>query len=408
MQWRLPILRGLAVIVLSGLFVINAIPVRGQSVSTAPASHTASFPDESILTDPFVQTEGRRGIDRLYNMEFEEAERIFAEINRRYPDHPIGPFLEGLNIWWNHIMLNLSDTSHDEAFLATMDAVVERCDELLDEDGDSLDALFLKGAALGFRARLYSNRERWMKAVMDGRRAVSAVRKVGDLAPETPDYVFGKGMYDYYAAIIPEHYSFAKAVMFFLPDGDREQGLRQLEQAAENGQYIQTEAVYFLLQIHYLYENDYRKSREYATWLRGRHPDNPYFHSFEARVYARWGQWDQARKGFRSVLERYQQRQTGYNDYFAQQALYFLARDRMHAGAYDAAIDYLVKLEALTTDDSDDNPYRVLGRLRQGMAYDALGKRDAATQRYREVLELDDHDEAHDRAQEYLKEPYKG
>lgn len=408
MQWHQSILRSLAVVGLSGLLVLSASPARGQSASHAAPAPRAAFPDESILADPFVQAEGRRGLDLLYNMEFEAANEIFAEINRRYPNHPVGPFLEGLNIWWNHIMLDLPDTSHDEDFFAAMEAVVARCDEILDEDPDNLDALFLKGAALGFRARLYSNRARWMKAVTDGRGAISAVRRVGDLAPGNPDYVFGKGMYDYYAAIIPEHYSFAKAVMFFLPDGDREEGLDQLERAAEHGQYIQTEAVYFLLQIHYLYETDYRKSREYVSWLRRQHPDNPYFHSFEGRVYARWGQWRQARNEFASVLERYQQRQTGYNDYFAQQALYFLARERMQAGAYDAALDYLVKLEALTTDETGENPYKVLGRLRQGMSYDALGKRAAATQRYREVLELDDHDGAHDRARKYLETPYGG
>ncbi len=408
MQWNNVFVRGLAVAVLGGLLAIGVVPVRGQAPPYVRAADTARYPDESILADAFVRTEGRRGLDLLYNMKFEAANRIFDQIKRRYPNHPIGPFLEGLNIWWNHIMLDLPDTSHDEAFFAAMDAVIERCDEILARDADNLDALFLRGAALGFRARLHSNRSNWMKAVMDGRRAVGAVREVGELAPNNPDYVFGKGMYDYYAAVIPEHYSFAKAVMLFMPDGDRERGLRQLEMAARQGQYIQTEAVYFLLQIHYLYETDYWKSREYVAWLRKRHPENPYFHSYEARVYARWGQWRKARAVFEEVLNRYRQRKAGYNDYFAQQALYFLARERMHADAYEEALDYLVKLEALTAATSEENPYKVLGRLRQGMVYDALGKRAAAERRYREVLQLEDHDKAHERAKKYLKTPYEG
>lgn len=403
----------IAVLVASVAAAPQPIMAQTQPASYPSSADSASetdvrYPEESILSDTFVRTEGKRGLDLLYNMKFDQANAIFSEISRRYPDHPIAPFLKGLNIWWNEIMLNLPNTAHDEAFFSAMDEVITRCDEILEDDPDHLDALFLRGAALGFRARLHSNRENWFKAVLDGKRAISDVREVGQLAPDNPDYVFGKGMYDYYAAIIPENYSFAKAVMFFLPDGDRERGLAQLKMAAQNGQFIRTEAVYFLLQVHYLYEKDFAKSRQYATWLREQHPDNPYFHSYEARVYLRWGQWRAATRIFESILARYQQQKEGYNTFFAEQALYFIARDRMRTDAYEDALDYLVKLEALTAGASSPSPYSVLGRLRQGMAYDALGKRAAAERRYREVLEMEDINNSHERAETYLDTPYEG
>jgi len=393
-------------------------PLPTQAQTPRPTAYTAAgdsasdpaarYPEASILSDRFVRTEGQRGLNLLYNMQFEPAKAIFDEISRRYPDHPVAPFLKGLNIWWNEIMLNLPNTAHDAAFFAAMDEVVARCDAILEDDPNDLDALFLRGAALGFRARLHSNRANWFKAILDGKRAIGDVRQVGQLAPSNPDYVFGKGMYDYYAAIIPENYSFAKAVMFFLPDGDRERGLQQLKMAARNGQFIQTEAVYFLLQVHYLYEKDFARSRRYASWLREQHPDNPYFHSYEGRVYLRWGRWNAAARIFESILERYQAQQAGYNAFFAEQALYFIARDRMRTDAYEEALDYLVKLEALTAGATSESPYGTLGRLRQGMAYDALGKRAAAEHRYRQVLEMEDVNNSHERAERYLQAPYDG
>jgi hypothetical protein len=42
------------------------------------------------------------------------------------------------------------------------------------------------------------------------------------------------------------------------------------------------------------------------------------------------------------------------------------------------------------------------------MVYDALGKRDAAVQRYREVLDMADVNDSHDRAEQYLDTPYDG
>lgn len=376
----------------------QAVPVSAESDS-AP---------RSILDDPYVRTEGKKGLDLLYDMKFEQANAIFDEIVSRYPNHPIGPFLRGLNIWWNHIMLDLTDPSHDEEFFAAMEEVVARCDRMLERDEDNVDALFLKGAALGFQARLHSNREDWFAAVVDGKNAIGYVRRVGTLAEDTPDYVFGKGMYDYYAAIIPEQYPLSRAVMMFMPDGDRERGLALLRQAAEEGRFIQTEAVYFLLQIHYLYEHDYGTSHRRVQWLRNQHPDNPYFHNYEGRVYARWGRWRAAREVFASVLKRYRTQQTGYTDAIAEQALYYLARERMIRDAYDEALQYLVQLDALTARDDGHTPYRALGRLRQGMVYDALGRRAAAERSYREVLEMDDHHGTHDRAERYLETPYEG
>ncbi|NBC16894.1 MAG: hypothetical protein GVY18_06200 [Bacteroidetes bacterium] len=378
-------------------------PVQAQT----PEAVAATTPDASVLDDTIVRFQAKRGLDLLYNMRFEEARRLFDQIDRRFPEHPIGPFLKALNTWWK-ILLDLSNTEHDAAFYAAMDEVIARSDRLLAEDRDHFDALFFKGAALGFRGRLRSNRREYLKAATDGKRAMDYVLAVAERAPENHDYVFGKGLYDYYAAVIPNRYPFAKPVMAFFPDGDRERGLRELKRTATKGYYVQTEAVYFLLQIYYLFERNYQKSVEHVTWLRERHPDNAYFHAFEGRVYAKWGQWRRAERIFQAVLERYQARRPGYNAGTAEQALYYLARAQMATDRFDQALGYLVKLEALTARSDDDSYFKVMGRLRQGMTYDALGQRDVARQRYQEVLRMKEWASSHDRAERYLNRPYRG
>ncbi len=366
-----------------------------------------STPDEgpSVLEDPYVRAEAKRGLDLLYDMRFDEAAALFDRIDRRFPDHPIGPFLKALNLWWE-ILLDLSDTSHDDAFYAAMDEVIARSDRLLMRDGTSFDAMFFKGAALGFRGRLRSNRGAWLKAARDGIRAMDYVLGVAEARPENDDYAFGKGIYDYYAAVIPERYPFARPVMVFFPRGDRQRGLQALERTAREGYYIQTEAAYFLLQIYYLFEQDFDKSVYYATWLRERHPGNAFFHAFEGRVYARWGRWLRAREIFSDVLGRYEAGTPGYTAGTADQALYYLARSYMAYGDYRTALTYLMRLEALTARHTDDTYFKVLGRLRQGMCYDALGQRTLAEARYRSVLQMEDQAGAHDRARRYLQVPY--
>ena len=361
----------------------------------------------SVLSDPFLRDVGKTGLDHLYNLEFDQAHKAFDRIEAHYPGHPIGPFLKSLTIWWE-ILLDLEDQSHDDEFYKAMDDVVARADRMLMRDEHDVDAMFFKGAALGFRGRLRSNRGHWFKAAMDGKKAMDYVLRVPELESQNPDFSFGKGLYDYFAAVVPDKYPYVKPVMVFFPEGDRERGLEQIRHTAENGYFIRTEAAYFLLQINYLYELDYEACVRYVSWLRKHYPRNAFFHVLEGRVYARWNRWDRSETIFHEIVERFKQGQTGYNAALAEQSLYFLARREMRKRDHQAALTYLHQLEALSSRSQDETYYKVMGRLRQGMAYDALGQRRTAIARYREVLKMKEHSHAHKSAEDYLKEPYGG
>ena len=362
-------------------------------------------PAGSIFDDPVVQTEISEGLDDLYNMHFEAAARRFERIARRYPEHPAGPFLEALNLWWK-ILPDLSNEAHDDAFFAAMEEVIARSDRLLKQDDDAFDAMFFKGAALGFRGRLRSNRGKWFKAARDGLRAMDYVLDVVEREPDVADYAFGKGMYDYYAVAIPEQYPFLRPLALFFPDGDRERGIEALRRTVRDGRFVRAEAAYFLLQIYYLFENDFERSVEYAVWLRERYPDNSFFHTIEGRVYARWARWDLSDPVFEDVYARYRAGRTGYNASLAAQALFFLARSRMAYGEYEAALPHLNALQEAAIRDAADYRFVTMGRLYAGMAHDALGRRSEAVAAYREALRTKDWSRAHKRARQYLDAPY--
>jgi tetratricopeptide (TPR) repeat protein len=382
----------------AGLLIPRAVQAQAQSASF-PVSTT------SALDDPLVQQWGEDGLDLLYTMKSAEARALFDRIEERYPGHPIGPFLNGLIVWWE-IMPDLNDERHDDAFYDAMDEVIKRCDRILDRNSENFDAIFFKGAALGFRGRLRSNRGVWFKAAMDGRGALKYVFHIAERDTSNADYVFGVGVSHYFADVVPEKYPVVRPFMSFFPDGNRDEGLRELHRVADEGRFIQTEAIYFLLQIYMIYETDYAESLKYARMLRERHPANPYFHVMEGRVYAQWGRWKQALPIFDEVLARYQEGQAGYTPAMAEYALYYRARSQMVFREYGEAITSLIQLEALVSRRREDTYFKVLGRLRQGMCYDALGQRKVAVARYREVLKMEDFSGAHDRANRYLKQPF--
>jgi tetratricopeptide (TPR) repeat protein len=94
----------------------------------------------------------------------------------------------------------------------------------------------------------------------------------------------------------------------------------------------------------------------------------------------------------------------------AEQALYLLARVEMWQGRHDEALAYIAQLERLTA-TRPINEYKALGRLRKGMALDAMGRRQDAVRCYRDVLAMkggyDGDSDVRSRAKGFLKKPYR-
>lgn len=369
----------------------------------APAGSAQAQRSGSLLEDPGFRATATAGLEFLYDMRFEHASALFRALSARYPDHPVGPFLEALVPWWQ-ILADLDDERRDQAFFEAMNEVVARSDRLLRRDRNDLDALFFKGAALGFRGRQHANRRRWLPAARDGVRAVRYINAVAEARPRNADFLFGRGLYEYYVAATPERYPWSRPFVAMFPEGSRARGLALMHRTFREGTYLRTEAAYFLLQVYYLFEPDYTKARQFASWLREQHPNNAFFHTLEGRVYVRFGRWEEAERVFREVLRRYDQRRPGYTVAAAEQALYYLARNQFTAHNYDRALGLLARLEREGAGRT--GAFQTLGRLRQGMAYDALGQRERAVHYYRRALALPDAAGAHDRARRFLRVPF--
>ena len=359
----------------------------------------------SILYEPEVRVSAKAGLEALYDFRFEEADSLFQVISSGYSNHPIGPFLEALTLWWS-ILLDLTDTAQDEAFFEAMDKVIARSNERLNVDEHDFDAMFFKGIALGFRGRLRSNRRDWIRAASDGKRAMDYVLAVANADSTNADFVMGRGLYQYYAALIPKRYPVLRPITAFLPPGDRAAGLVELMRTARDGYYMQTEAMYFLVQINYLYEKNFQASVQQISWLRDRYPRNSFFHTLEGRIYAEWHQWQVSDTVFTEILRRYKAREIGYTAAMAEQALYFLARSQIVKGDPSTALSHLISLEALAARLDTDSYFKVAGRLYQGIAYDLMGERDRAVTRYKDVIQMKRWGASHSNARRYIENPY--
>lgn len=354
-------------------------------------------------TEEYVQ----QGIEQVYNYELEPARASFQKIVDRYPEHPGGHFFVAM-IDWMQILVNMEDESLDDRFFEQLETVIELSDNILKKRSHDISALFFKGGAIGFRGRLRAHRGSWVRAANDGRRALPIVRRAEKLSPDNADILLGKGIYNYYASVIPDKFPWVKPFLIFFPKGDKEEGLDQLRTASQNARYAGIEASYFLMQILYFNEKKYREGYELARDLHSRFPRNPLFQRYYGRFNVALGRWDDAYETFSSVIERYNNGQKGYYLPAVREAEYYVAQYLFNNNSLEEALDhYASVLEYSNRLGSDvQSGFVILATLRKGMIYDALEERGKALEYYRKVRSMDDYQGSHNLAERYIESPY--
>jgi tetratricopeptide (TPR) repeat protein len=359
------------------------------------------------LDDPGLDQRVLRGIDKLYNYEFDRADSDFTEVIRQRPDHPAGYFFRAM-VQWERIISNFDDESQDDKLYQMLDVVIEMCEKHLDEHPNDVTAMFFNGGAVGFRGRLRANRGKWVGAANDGMVALPLVRRAYELEPNNYDVLLGIGIYNYYASVVPEKYPIVKPAMIFFPSGDRKKGLEQLRQASQNAKYAKVEAMYFLMQNYFVYEKDYANALELARKLHTKYPNNSMFHRYVGRCLVSTGYLGEAKDIFSDIEKRCSKKQLGYDTYDAREAYYYLGKFDFMAGRFDAALNYLYRTDELSRKIDKDEPsgFMSLGNLLIGMIYDAQGKRQDAIQQYKKVLAMKEYEDSHTESKKYLEKPY--
>ena len=357
--------------------------------------------------DAEFETHTQRGINEVYNLDFENAENEFRRLVVLRPKHPAGPFFLAMVQWWK-IQTDLDNDQYDDQFHDALDGVIALCDEMLEHNQNDVTALFFKGGSIGFQGRLETHRSQWLAAANAGRKALPIVQEAASLDPNNYDIQLGMGIYNYYAEIVPREYPFVKPLMVFVPPGDRQKGIEQLRLAAEKGKYASVEASYFLMQLYYQFEKNYPLALEIATRLHERFPNNMLFHKYLGRCYVSLAEWSQVAEVFREISSRAQQGQRGYTPATEREAAYYLGLCAMNDRRYDEALKHLYRCDDLSraVDKGEVSGFMVMANLKVGNIYDAQSKRSLAVQQYQKVLDMKEYMGSYKTAEQYLKTPF--
>jgi len=343
------------------------------------------------------------GSNYIYNVEFDSARTCFSEVIRRYPDHPVGYFLDAMVEWWGMTIHRNEDVFKDD-FEDKIDLVIEKCDDILEKKPTDLVALFFKGGALGYRGRYNAMYDNWIRAALDGKKAFDIMSECYLIAPNNHDILLGTGIFNYFSSAIPEKYPMAKSVMFLLPPANKSLGLAQLKAASEDSRYSQTEAKVTLMQSYYTFEKDYIKAFGVASELHNLYPNNPYFHRYLARIYIKLGRWNDLEKEWRLIVKKSIKKMPGYNNKTAREGLYWIGSALKRKGKYISAIKYFNKCSEVSVYmDDEESSYRLASLFKIALIYYNQKKYKKAKNQFELILDMPDYQNQHKSSENYLK-----
>lgn len=378
--------------------------VRNCFAQNAGRDSVFNSPSKYLLLDKALQYRITKSINTMYDFNFPAAERDFAVIAYQYPEHPLPYFLVALGYWWR-IEIDVTKGTYDQPFLKYLDMAIEKAEVMLDADETNKEAAFFLAAGYGFQGRLYSERKSWTKAAWAGRNALKYMELSRGEEEFNPELLLGDALFNYFSVWIPENYPLLKPVMALFPKGNKELGLRQLEEVATNAFYTRIEAQYFLFRLYASEEKKPYEALQISEYLHSKFPNNPYFHRSYARHLYTVGRWNEAVKQSYEILDRIDSKQSGYESNSGRYAAFFVAQyyDRTNESK-EAKKYYLKTISYGEESESQESGYYLHSLVQLGIISMEEGNKAQAKKYFKEVKKYAKRKHpSHVAAREYLK-----
>jgi tetratricopeptide (TPR) repeat protein len=373
----------------------------------------AGFPD------PLIQ----KGFDHFYNLEYDEAIAAFRQYIAKHPDEPRGynhlaqailyremyrtgaletELVSGSNPFLRRPKMNPSPEDQKE-----FDDAIQRSMELsqarLKENPRDTQALYTLGVAHGLRANYnFLVRKAWMDALRDATQARKLHNRVTELDPNFTDARLVQGVHEYVVGSLPWHWRTLGFLVGFR--GNKQQGIRILQEVAEKGDVNKLDAKVLLCAI-------YRRERKpelaipLIQELMAAYPRNYLLYFELAQMYSDAGDKDKALETLARLEHLRNSGAPGFarvpmeKIYFARGNIQFWYRD------LDQALENIRKAAARA--DHLDLNTGVLALMRLGQIYDLKGRRQEAIQAYRRAIAYAPESDAAKESRRYLITPYR-
>lgn len=375
----------------------------------------------------------RSGLDALYNIDYDKAERDFKEIVKLMPNHPGGYQLLAARVW----IKTLYESRRLQSSLYNSDSFYTNGDDKVDpkivtefrnltrqsrqlaeaklkEDPKNIEALDFLANTEGLKASFEEAVERrHFAALRDGNDAVDHHREVLKLDPKYIDAQITIGLYEYVVGSLPLGIKIIAGATGYR--GSKKRGLAMLEQVAKEGRWAQDDAKSVLILL-YTREKRYEDVLKLTRELSAKYPRN-YLLRLETAdaLVALAGQKRKAKdlvgavqsekEAFAVFDELLRDRNVRDSAARALDLIHFKYGEVLLMAGYNdrAAKEFLTA----TRVEHAQEGLVTMAYLYAARAYDAGGKRDEALAQYKTVLARPNVYDSHDAANRGLRQAYR-
>jgi len=264
-------------------------------------------------------------------------------------------------------------------------------------------ALYALGVTYGLRGNWnFLVRKSWRDALRDATTARKMHNRVTELDPSDYDARLVQGAHDYIIGSLPTFYKMLGFLVGYR--GDREKGIRTLQEVADKGKANSVDAKVFLCAI-YRREEKWRAAEPLLDDLIQRFPRNYLLRFEQAQMYSSTGRKDKAIATIQKVAELKKSGAPGFVDLAAERIYYQIGNIQFWYKDYDRAVDNLKK--ATGGASSLDLNTGTLAWMRLGQVYDLTNQRNLAMEAYKKAIAFAPQAEAAKESRRYLSSPYR-
>jgi len=372
-----------------------------------------SLPAQNLLEE---------GWDHFYNLEYDAAISDFERAIAQNPDDPDlhnhlaeaivfkemyrngaleSEMVSGNNSLLRRARMNPAPETRNR-FLGEISKSLTLCEARLKKAPNDTAALYAQGIAYGLRSDYFWVVEKsWYDSLRDATSARKAHNRVVELQPNNVDARLVQGLHDYIVGSLPWQYRMVGFLVGF--HGDKEKGMRIVQDVAQHGKLDQVDAEIFLCAL-YRRENHPERAVPLVEDLIHRFPRNYILRLELSVMYSMAG--DKVH-GLEAVEEAARLKRThapGFEQmpwekvYYQEGSIEFWYRDEDHA------LENLQKVAAgIDNVDLNTGAYTY---LRIGQIYDMTHRRAQAVEYYKKAIAYEPQADGAAQSRKYLATPY--
>jgi tetratricopeptide (TPR) repeat protein len=363
------------------------------------------------------------GFDHFYNLEYDQAIADFETAIARNPNSPDlhnhlaqtivfremyrdgaleSELVSGANSFLRRPRMNPAPET-EKRFLDEIGKAMALSEARLAKNPNDTGALYALGISYGVRSDYnWVVKKAWRDSLKDATAARRLHNRITELEPNNVDARLVQGLHDYIVGSLP----WGWRMMGFLVGvhGDREKGIRTVQDVATNGRFNRVDAEIFLGAL-YRRENQPRQAIPLIGDLIRRFPRNFLLRLELSQMYSMAGDKPHALEAAEEVARLKASHAPGYDRvpwekiYFQEGTIEFWYNELDHA------LENMKKVAAASAEV--DLSTGVSAYLRMGQIYDMTRRRTEALEAYRKAIAYAPEAEAAQEARKYLSTPYR-